>query len=205
MSVQDQILGRDVNLNPNWSKIYSDLVYNILSNGIETVCEDKFATYKRYVATFRNPEYAITFNLELTEPRKGVTPALSNFVYDTSQAKKASLPEGELIDKNYVKREEVVLNTALAAAGVSDFEALVYNYPSLILRLIDYMTDYINEVYDKYGNIPQDILMELNQGIEFGGIVVYPVIQNDGIFYRYELSFSLRYLLKRDVIFTSED
>lgn len=201
--IKNSIISGHPNLSDDLSDVYTNLLLFILHQGLEDVCEDSFSPSKAYNCTFTGRNYEIIFKVELSEGRGGVTPALNNAVFPSSKAALMGEQKGEAINDIYYAKNKSVLDNVLKNTG--NVQLLIASYADIILEYMDCITDYVNWAVSAGERYYSEFLERARDGFSYGGITIFPIIQNDGIGYNFELQDTIRYRLKRDTVFVKSD
>lgn len=219
-------------LSDSHSEVYHAIVYSLLFDGISKMKDNEFemvksqlssssnsghydilnakgysqskdGSRKGYSVTFENNEYSITFYVGISNTSNGIMPALDNFVYSTMQNNNAYYSKGIILDREFVSGYAPFIYPVLERYGVQKNELMHYieTYPSLLLYITDRIVSFVNEFGDNA------YLMSLAKSgiISFGGVTIYPDIDNTGVMCRMELDNKIRYRLKTDINFSEAD
>ena len=219
-------------LSDSHSEVYHAIVYSLLFDGISKMKDNEFemvksqlssssnsghydilnakgysqskdGSRKGYSVTFENNEYSITFYVGISNTSNGIMPALDNFVYSTMQNNNAYYSKGIILDREFISGYAPFIYPVLERYGVQKNELMHYveTYPSLLLYITDRIVNFVNEFGDNA------YLMSLAKSgiISFGGVTIYPDIDNTGVMCRMELDNKIRYRLKTDINFSEAD
>lgn len=219
-------------LNDNYSETFNEIIYALLFDGLAKMKETDFAKAKNelsanksasnfdilnakglsksidgtrsgYSVTMENDEYSITFYVGISKTFHGLMPALDNFVYSTMQSNNAFYNKGIVMDDEFISGFAPFIYPVLERHGIprTELKKMMRTYPSLLLHITDRIVDFVNE----FGN--NIYLMNLAKSgiISFGGITIYPDIDNEGVMCRMELDNQIRYRLKTDINFSEAD
>lgn len=219
-------------LSDSHSDVYHAIVYSLLFDGISKMKDNEFemvksqlssssnsghydilnakgysqskdGSRKGYSVTFENNEYSITFYVGISNTSNGIMPALDNFVYSTMQNNNAYYSKGIILDREFISGYAPFIYPVLERYGVQKNELMHYveTYPSLLLYITDRIVNFVNEFGDNA------YLMSLAKSgiISFGGVTIYPDIDNTGVMCRMELDNKIRYRLKTDINFSEAD
>lgn len=200
-AVVRQILQGDTRLSDAMSDAYADIVFTILYDGLSNSFEDTFSTSKSFTCTFSDGNNGLTFSLSLSNDQGG-TPALDNFVYPTNQSYNFGGRGRDIVDNQYLAEQAGFLSPMLTKHNINmDLYSFLYNYSKLVFEYTDKIINYLG----MYG-VTTEFQSAVSAGaFHFGGVVIYPIVQADGIDFRFELTNKLRYGLKTDIKFTSDE
>lgn len=213
--IRDEILGDQNDINNGFStqrsKLYQEMLYQILSDGLNSLYETHneyhtpFVDADRagnYIFTILNHEYGLTFEVGLDTSRNSdLVPALNNYVYSYHANRDYAGNTNKIMDEEFVAEASAYLVPLARRSGLDGDKvyAFLMEFPSLIVTIMDNITKYMNN----FGITPQFINLCESGLIDFGGIVIIPVLLEDGqVSYRFEFVQSFRYGNKADILFS---
>lgn len=228
--VLNLITGGDTELSELNSEIYQDMILQLLNHGVQQIIEDmegrekmmssgseeklfnlenqvdqgsgsKSIYFRFTIPSLYNGGIGITFTLGV-ENIKGFTPSMYNHIDSSTTIERQGGQYGTIIDDKFIRNNSSLFNLILNRRGINQrAEEIFRDFPRLIVKLADYTTQFLNS-----SRMSSDYkrMLITSGAIEFGGIKLQPVVHNNHVFYKFELSEELRNTIKIDSVFINQ-